>query len=140
MVVGALGLLIRCAGDRGTHPSPRRRAPGFSSAPRTTIQWADDGYAGKLVAWATRHFASHWRVRANPRAETPLRCCHAAGWSNAQALCKMAMIGLMVCRLEPPPGRRPWQTNSRRINSALRERVLRCPQRSRAFRAQLFDW
>jgi transposase len=99
--------------------------------PSLALVWADGGYAGKLVEWAARvaHIAVEV-VRKPPGIKTfqvlPRRWVveRTFAWivkcrrldhdyerlpQTSQAMIKWAMIGLMVRRLAPPPGRKPWQ-------------------------------
>ena len=99
--------------------------------PSLSLLWADGGYAGKLVDWAEavahitveivrkplgikmfqvlprrwvveRTFA--WIVKCRRLDHDYERLPE-----TSEAMIKWAMIGLMVRRLEPPPGRKPWQ-------------------------------
>jgi transposase len=93
--------------------------------------WADGGYAGKLVAYArqvlrlvvevVRRKAGQRGFEVAPRrwvAERTLswlvRCRRLVSDyerlpAHSEAMVKWAMIGIMVRRLAPAPGRRPWQ-------------------------------
>jgi transposase len=102
--------------------------------PSLSLLWADGGYAGKLVDWAEavahitveivrkplgikmfqvlprrwvveRTFA--WIVKCRRLDHDYERLPE-----TSEAMIKWAMIGLMVRRLEPPPGRKPWQRAS----------------------------
>jgi transposase len=99
--------------------------------PSLSLLWADGGYAGKLLDWADR--VPHITVeivrkplgikmfQALPRRWVVERTfawivkCRRLDHDyerlpqTNEAMIKWAMIGLMVRRLEPPPGRKPWQ-------------------------------
>lgn len=97
--------------------------------PSIVLIWADGGYAGKLLAFARRHFQIVVeiikRTDKRPTFEVlPRRWVveRTFAWINrsrrlskdyerlpdhAEAMVKWAMIGLMARRLEPGP--RPWQ-------------------------------
>ena len=99
--------------------------------PSLSLLWADGGYAGKLVDWADR--VAHITVeivrkplginmfQVLPRRRVVERTfawivkCRRLDHDykrlpqTNEAMIKWAMIGLMVRRLEPPPGRKPWQ-------------------------------
>jgi transposase len=93
--------------------------------------WADGGYAGRLVTWARRvvlmNLAIVKRNEAHGFVVLPRRWvvektfarlvkCRRLGWDyerlpeTAEAFVHLAMIGLMVRRLAPPTGRRPWSS------------------------------
>jgi transposase len=93
--------------------------------------WADGGYAGKLVAyaaWALRRTVEVVRKKQSQRTFEVLprrwvveralswivRCrCLVSDYerlpAHAEAMVKWSMIGIMIRRLAPTPGRRPWQ-------------------------------
>ena len=102
--------------------------------PSLSLLWADGGYAGKLLDWAEavahitveivrkplgikmfqvlprrwvveRTFA--WIVKCRRLDHDYERLPQ-----TNEAIIKWAMIGLMVRRLEPPPGRKPLQRTS----------------------------
>jgi transposase len=99
--------------------------------PSLSLLRADGGYAGKLLDWADR--VPHITVeivrkpvgikmfQALPRRWVVERTfagivkCRRLDHDyerlpqTNEAMIKWAMIGLMVRRLEPPPGRKPWQ-------------------------------
>ena len=99
--------------------------------PRLRLVWADGGYAGKLVAWAASLLDLAVAVVSKPAGQRgfevlPRRWVveRTFAWltkhrllardyerlpEHAEADVQWAMIGLMVRRLEPEPGRRPWQ-------------------------------
>src|SRR3954471_2253789 len=93
--------------------------------------WADGGYAGTLVQSARTLLGITLQIVAKPeglhtfevlprrwvveRTLSWLVRCRRLGRdyerlpAHAEAMVKWAMIGLMVRRLAPAPGRRPWQ-------------------------------
>ena len=102
--------------------------------PSIVLVWADGGYAGQLVDFARRllHLAleivkkpagqhtfevlpRRWAVE---RTLSWLVRCRRLGRdyerlpAHAEAMVKWAMVGLMARRLEPGPGRRPWQSGT----------------------------
>lgn len=100
------------------------------SMPAVAVVWADGGYAGRLVAYAlqvlhlvvevVRKKEGQRGFEVLPRrwvVERTLawitRCRRLAHdyerrTDHAEAMVTWAMIGLMVRRLAPAPGRRPW--------------------------------
>ena len=102
--------------------------------PSLSLLWADGGYAGKLVDWAEA--VAHITVEIVPKPlginmfqVLPRRRVveRTFAWivkcrlldhdykrlpQTTEAMIKWAMIGLMVRRLQPPPGRKPWQRAS----------------------------
>lgn len=99
--------------------------------PSIVLIWADGGYAGKLLAFAHRHFrivveiikrtekrptfevlprrwvierTNSWLMRTRRLARDYERLPE-----HSEAMVKWTMIGLMTRRLAPAPGRRPWQ-------------------------------
>ena len=98
------------------------------------LLWVDGGYAGKLVDWADRVAHITVEIARKPlgikRFEVlPRRWVveRTFAWivkcrrldhdyerlpETSEAMVKWAMIGLMVRRIEPPPGRKPWQRAS----------------------------
>lgn len=99
--------------------------------PGLRLVWADGGYAGKLVAWAASLLEMAVAVVSKPAGQRgfevlPRRWVveRTFAWltkcrlldrdyerlpEHAEADVQWAMIGLMARRLEPGPGRRPWQ-------------------------------
>ena len=93
--------------------------------------WADGGYAGQLVDFARRVLDLAVDIVRKPAGQhtfevMPRRWVveRTLSWlvrcrrldrdyerlpAHAEAMVKWAMIGLMARRLEPTPGRRPWQ-------------------------------
>jgi transposase len=53
--------------------------------PSVALIWADGGYAGQFVTWATRRSRSASRSSASPWASAPSRCCPATGSSSARS-------------------------------------------------------
>lgn len=97
--------------------------------PHLRLVWADGGYAGKLVAWAANLLEITVTVVAKPAGQRgfevlPRRWVveRTFAWltkcrllardyerlpGHAEADVQWAMVGLMLRRLEPEPGRRP---------------------------------
>lgn len=99
--------------------------------PGAKLIWADGGYAGKLVIWARKVARLVVEIVKRNGAHTfvvlPRRWvvertfawlvkCRRLGWDyerlpeTSEAFVHWAMIGLMVRRLAPPPGPRPWSS------------------------------
>ena len=99
--------------------------------PSLSLVWADGGYAGKLIEWAAQ--IAHITVEI-VRKPLGIKTFHVLprrwvveltfAWivkcrrldhdyerlaQTSEAMIKWAMIGLMVRRIAPPPGRKPWQ-------------------------------
>ncbi len=114
--------------------------------PSLSLLWADGGYAGRLVEWAEavahitveivrkplgiRMFQVLPRRWVVERTFAWIVKCRRLDHDyerlpeTSEAMIKWAMIGLMVRRLEPPPGRKPWQRAlNRRLT--LSQHVLR---------------
>jgi transposase len=99
--------------------------------PSLSLLWADGGYAGKLLDWADRVPHITVEIVRKPLGikmfqPLPRRWVveRTFAWivkcrrldhdyerlpQTNEAMIKWAMIGLMVRRLEPAPGRKPWQ-------------------------------
>ena len=102
--------------------------------PSLSLLWADGGYAGRLVEWAEavahitveivrkplgiRMFQVLPRRWVVERTFAWIVKCRRLDHDyerlpeTSEAMIKWAMIGLMVRRLEPPPGRKPWRRAS----------------------------
>jgi transposase len=134
VVVDTMGLLllvvITSAGVQDRDGARTLLEKVKMAMPSLSLVWADGGYAGKLVEWASR--ITHITVdvvRKPPGVKTfqvlPRRWVveRTFAWivkcrrldhdyerlpQTSQAMIKWAMIGLMVRRLAPPPGRKPW--------------------------------
>ena len=134
-VVDTLGLLVVVAvtaasvqdRDGGRLILDRARM----AMPSIALVWADGGYAGKLVAWAQRLLRVTVEIVRKPKGQRTFEVlprrwvvertwawivrCRRLGWDyerrpeHAEAMVKWAMIGIMVRRLSPTPGRQPWQ-------------------------------
>ncbi len=100
--------------------------------PGLRLVWADGGYAGKLVQWAKsvvrivveivrkaegqRGFEVLPRRWVVERTLSWITRCRRLDRDyerlpiNSEAMIKWAMIGVMVRRLAPTPGRQPWST------------------------------
>ena len=114
--------------------------------PSLSLLWADGGYAGKLVEWAEQVAHITVEIVRKPLGIKTFQVLprrwvveRTFSWivkcrrldhdyerlpETSEAMIKWAMIGFMVRRLEPPPGRKPWQ---RSLNRRLRlsQHVLR---------------
>jgi transposase len=102
--------------------------------PSLVLLWADGGYAGKLVEWAERISNITIEIVRKPLGIKTFQVLprrwvveRTFAWivkcrrldhdyerlpQTSEAMVKWAMIGLMVRRLEPAPGRKPWQKPS----------------------------
>ena len=102
--------------------------------PSLSLLWADGGYAGKLVEWAERIAHITVEIVRKPLGIKTFQVLprrwvveRTFAWlvkcrrldhdyerlpETSEAMVKWAMIGLMVRRLEPAPGRKPWQKAS----------------------------
>jgi transposase len=138
IVVDTMGLLllvvITSAGVQDRDGARTLLEKVKMAMPSLSLLWADGGYAGKLVEWAEQ--VAHITVeivRKPPGLKTfqvlPRRWVveRTFAWivkcrrldhdyerlpQTSEAMIKWAMIGLMVRRLEPTPGRKPWQGTS----------------------------
>jgi transposase len=102
--------------------------------PSLSLLWADGGYAGKLVEWAERIAHITIEIVRKPVGIKTFQVLprrwvveRTFAWivkcrrldhdyerlpETSEAMIKWAMIGLMIRRVEPVPGRRPWQKTS----------------------------
>jgi transposase len=102
--------------------------------PSLSLLWADGGYAGQLVEWAERIAHITVEIVRKPLGIKTFQVLprrwvveRTFAWivkcrrldhdyerlpETSEAMVKWAMIGLMVRRLEPAPGRKPWQKAS----------------------------
>jgi transposase len=102
--------------------------------PSVALLWADGGYAGKLVEWAERVAHITVEIVRKPLGIKTFQVLprrwvveRTFAWivkcrrldhdyerlpETSEAMIKWAMIGLMVRRLEPAPGRKPWEKAS----------------------------
>ena len=138
IVVDTMGLLllvvITSAGVQDRDGARTLLEKVKMAMPSLSLLWADGGYAGKLVEWAEQ--VAHITVeivRKPPGLKTfqvlPRRWVveRTFAWivkcrrldhdyerlpQTSEAMIKWAMIGLMVRRLEPTPGRKPWEGTS----------------------------
>jgi transposase len=136
IVVDTIGLLVLVMvtaanvqdrdGARPTLAAVRKACPTIS------LIWADGGYAGKLVQWAKQTARLVLEIVRKPeglrtfevlprrwvveRTISWLMKCRRLDHDyerltkTSVAMVKWAMVGLMVRRLAPTPGRRPWST------------------------------
>lgn len=99
--------------------------------------WSDGGYAGKMVDFARRRLQLSLEIVKKPADQQAfevlrrrwvvehtlswLVSCHSLGDdyerlpAHAEAMVNWAMIGLMTRRLEPSPGRLPWQLGTAKL-------------------------
>lgn len=138
VVVDTMGLLIAVmvstAGlqDRDGGRGVLQRAK--IAMPSIALVWADGGYAGQLIAWVAQRLRITLDIVRKPEGQRgfeviPRRWVveRTLAWlvrcrrlvhdyerlpQHSEAMVKWVMIGLMVRRLEPPPGRRPWQSSN----------------------------
>jgi transposase len=102
--------------------------------PSLSLLWADGGYAGKLVEWAERIAHLTVEIVRKPLGIKTFQVLprrwvveRTFAWivkcrrldhdyerrpETSEAMIKWAMIGLMLRRLQPALGRRPWQEKS----------------------------
>jgi transposase len=102
--------------------------------PSIVLVWADGGYAGKLLDWATRRLRLTVEIVRKPlgiktfqvlprrwvveRTFAWITKCRRLAHDyerlpeHSEAMIKWAMIGLMTRRVSPTPGRRPWQPST----------------------------
>ena len=135
IVVDTMGLLlmvvITSAGMQDRDGARTLLEKVKMAMPSLSLLWADGGYAGKLVEWAER--IAHITVEI-VRKPLGIKTFHVLprrwvvertfAWivkcrrldhdyerlpETSEAMIKWAMIGLMLRRLEPSLGRRPWQ-------------------------------
>jgi transposase len=138
IVVDTMGLLllvvITSAGVQDRDGARRLLEKVAMTMPSLALLWADGGYAGKLVEWAER--VAHITIEI-VRKPLGIKTFHVLprrwvvertfAWivkcrrldhdyerlpQTSEAMIKWAMIGLMIRRLEPAPGRKPWQKTS----------------------------
>ena len=130
--LGLLGVVMVTAANVGDRDGGKLVLERLRFAmPSVATVFADGGYAGRLVAYARRVLRIVVEVVAKPAdqqgfAVLPrrwvvertlgwlvlcrrLRCDYERRTDTAEAMTKLAMIGIMTRRLAPAPGRRPWQ-------------------------------
>jgi transposase len=130
--LGLLGVVMVTAADVADRDGGKLVLERLRFAmPSVATVFADGGYAGRLVAYARRVLRIVVEVVAKPAdqqgfAVLPrrwvvertlgwlvlcrrLRCDYERRTDTAEAMTKLAMIGIMTRRLAPAPGRRPWQ-------------------------------
>ena len=138
IAVDTMGLLllvvITSAGVQDRDGARRLLEKVKMAMPSLVLLWADGGYAGKLVEWAERIAHITIEIVRKPleiktfhvlprrwvveRTFAWIVKCHRLDHDyerlpeTSEAMIKWAMIGLMVRRLEPAPGRKPWQKTS----------------------------
>jgi transposase len=100
--------------------------------PTISLVWADGGYAGKLVEWAKQTARLVLEIVRKPEGQRTFEVLprrwvveRTLSWlmkcrrldhdyerltKTSVAMVKWAMVGLMVRRLAPSPGRQPWST------------------------------
>ena len=129
--MGLLRLVVITSASVRHHDRARKLLDRLRMAmPSLSLLWGDGGYAGKLLDWADRvpHITAEivrkplgikmfqalprrWVERTFAWIVKCRRLDHDYERlpQTNEAMIKWAMIGLMVRRLEPPPGRKPWQ-------------------------------
>ncbi|MDD4866096.1 MAG: IS5 family transposase [Mycobacterium sp.] len=135
IVVDTMGLLllvvITSAGVQDRDGARTLLEKVKMAMPSLALLWADGGYAGKLVEWAERVAHITVEIVRKPLGIKTFQVLprrwvveRTFAWivkcrrldhdyerlpETSEAMIKWAMIGLMVRRLEPAPGRKPWQ-------------------------------
>ena len=138
IVVDTMGLLllvvITSAGIQDRDGARTLLAKVKMAMPSLALLWADGGYAGKLLEWAERVTHITIEIVRKPLGIKTFQVLprrwvveRTFAWivkcrrldhdyerlpETSEAMIKWAMIGLMVRRLEPEPGRQPWQKAS----------------------------
>ena len=138
IVVDTMGLLllvvITCAGVQDRDGARTLLEKVKVAMPSLSLVWADGGYAGKLVEWAEQVAHITVEIVRKPLGIKTFQVLprrwvveRTFSWivkcrrldhdyerlpETSEAMIKWAMIGLMVRRLAPPPGRKPWQRSS----------------------------
>ena len=138
IVVDTTGLLllvvITSAGIQDRDGARTLLAKVQMAMPSLALLWADGGYAGKLLEWAERVTHITIEIVRKPLGIKTFQVLprrwvveRTFAWivkcrrldhdyerlpETSEAMIKWAMIGLMVRRLEPEPGRKPWQKAS----------------------------
>jgi transposase len=138
IVVDTMGLLvlvmITSAGVQDRDGARRLQETVKMVMPSLSLLWADGGYAGKLVEWAERVVHITVEIVRKPLGIKTFQVLprrwvveRTFAWivkcrrldhdyerlpETSEAMIKWAMIGLMIRRLEPALGRRPWQKTS----------------------------
>jgi transposase len=134
IVVDTIGMLVlvlitaASVQDRdGARPTLQAVRTAF---PSIRLIWADGGYAGKLVAWAKQTVRLVLEIVRKPEGMRTFEVLprrwvveRTISWlvrcrrldhdyerltATSVAMVKWAMVGLMLRRLAPTPGRKPW--------------------------------
>lgn len=137
VVVDTLGLLVvvtvTAAAVQDRDGGRRVLDRAKMAMPSLAHVWADGGYAGKLVTFAATFCRIAVEIVKKPAGQTgftplPRRWVveRTLSWiaacrrldhdyerlpEHSEAMVHWSMIGIMLRRLAPPPGRKPWQTN-----------------------------
>jgi transposase len=135
IVVDTMGLLlmvvITSAGVQDRDGARTLLEKVKMAMPSLSLLWADGGYAGKLVEWAERIAHITVEIVRKPLGIKTFQVLprrwvveRTFAWivkcrrldhdyerlpETSEAMIKWAMIGLMLRRLQPALGRRPWQ-------------------------------
>ena len=135
IVVDTLGLLVvvlvTAASVQDRDGGRLVLAKARMKMPSIVLVWADGGYAGTLVDFARRMLFIAVEIVRKPKGQHTFQALprrpvveRTLSWlvrcrrldrdyerlpAHAEAMARWAMIGLMARRLEPTPGRRPWQ-------------------------------
>jgi transposase len=138
IVVDTMGLLllvvITSASVQDRDGACRLLEKAKMAMPSLALVWADGGYAGKLVEWAERIAHISVEIVRKPVGIKTFQVLprrwvveRTFAWivkcrrldhdyerlpETSEAMVKWAMIGLMLRRLEPATGRKPWQKAS----------------------------
>ena len=140
IVVDTIGLLLVVAVTAAAVQDRDGARPALAALhgafPALGLIWADGGYAGRLVRWAKRALQIAVEVVRKPPeqrgfAVLPRRWVVERTFSwlmrfrrlvrdyerlpeTHEAVVKWAMVGVMLNRLAPPPGPRPWSSKRSR--------------------------
>jgi transposase len=138
IVVDTLGLLVvvlvTAASVQDRDGGRRVLDKAKMAMPSIVLVWADGGYAGKLVAFARQLLRIALEIVRKPEGQRTFEVLprrwvveRTLSWisrcrrldhdyerlpAHAETMVHWAMIGIMVRRLEPGPGPRPWQPQS----------------------------
>ena len=141
IVVDTIGLLIvvlvttAAVQDRDGGRRVLDRAK--TAMPSLALVWADGGYAGRAVAFAQQALRIVLQIVRKPRGQKTFEVLprrwvveRTLSWisrcrrldrdyerlpAHAEAMVHWAMIGIMIRRLAPTPGRKAWQSDTLRI-------------------------
>ena len=141
IVVDTIGLLIvvmvTTAAVQDRDGGRRVLDKAKTAMPSLALVWADGGYAGRAVAFAQQALRIVLQIVRKPRGQKTFEVLprrwvveRTLSWisrcrrldhdyerlpAHAEAMVHWAMIGIMVRRLAPTPGRKAWQSDTPRI-------------------------